>query len=62
MKTNTFQIAKIRYEYTLSGKTATVTREDGAWAKFSDDENYINNWRDALMDMITDGDLYFNEV
>jgi len=56
----TFRIAKVKYTYTVDGKTATVTREDGAWAKFHDDENNITNWEDALMEMIADDDLCFS--
>ena len=57
----TFTIAKTKYTYIAQGKTATVTREDGAWAKFHDDENIINDWRDALMEMIVDGNLHFSK-
>ena len=57
----TFTIAKTKYTYTVHGKTATVTREDGAWAKFHDDENIIDDWRDALMEMIVDGNLHFSK-
>jgi len=56
----TFKIAKIKYTYTVRGKTAQITRDDGAYAKFHDDENYITNWRDALMEMIADNNLYFS--
>ncbi len=62
MKRKTFQIAKTVYTYSVHGKTATVTREDGAWATFHDDENYITDWRDALMEMIADNNLNFHEV
>ena len=57
--TTTFSIAKVRYTYTVHGKTATVKREDGAWAKFHDDENNINDWKDALMNMVADNHLSF---
>ena len=55
----TFRVAKVRYEYTVHGKTATVEREDGAWAKFHDDENIIDDWTDALMEMVADNNLQF---
>lgn len=58
--TKTFRIAKVKYTYTIQGKTAKVTREDGAWAKFHDDENYIDNWKDALMEMVADDNLHFS--
>ena len=57
----TFEIAKVKYTYTVHGKTAKVTREDGEWAKFHDDENYIHNWKDALMEMVADGNLHFSK-
>ena len=58
----TFEIAKVKYTYTVHGKTAKVTREDGAWAKFHDDENCVDDWKTALMEMIADNNLYFSEV
>ena len=53
------EIAKVCYEYNVRGKTATITREDGAWAKFHDDESYIDDWEDALVEMIADDSLFF---
>lgn len=61
MVKQTFEIAKVRYEYIIQGKTATVTREDGAWAKFHDDENRIDDWKDALTEMIADDNLHFQD-
>jgi len=56
----TFEIAKMQYRYTVQGKTATITREDGTWAKFHDDENEIDDWKTALMEMIADNNLCFS--
>lgn len=58
----TFRIAKVKYTYSVHGKTATVTREDGAWAKFHDDENFIDDWKSHLMEMVADNNLNFHEV
>ena len=54
---NTFQIAGVEYNYTVSGKTVTMGREDGAIAKFHDDENYIEEWEDAVMNMVADDNV-----
>lgn len=55
-----FSIAKVRYTFSVHNKTATVERDDGAWAKFHDDENIIDDWKTALMEMVADNELNFN--
>lgn len=56
-----FRIAKVRYTFSVLGKTAMVEREDGAWVKFHDDENIIDDWKTALMEMIADNELNFRD-
>ena len=55
---NKFSIAKVRYVYTIEGKTATITREDGAHAQVRDDENEITDWKNVLMEMVANDNLF----
>ena len=58
---NEFTIGKVGYTYDIDEKTAIVTREDGRWARFHDDENIVTDWKDALMEMIADNDIFMED-
>ena len=49
-------ISKVEYEYetSIDNRTISITREDGAVAKFHDDENIVNDWDEWMIENIQD--------
>lgn len=49
-------ISKIEYDYETStdNRTITIIREDGAVAKFHDDENIVDDWEEWMIENIHD--------
>ena len=49
-------ISKVEYEYetSIDNRTVSITREDGAVAKFHDDENIVDDWEEWMTENIPD--------